>query len=169
MTDTPDQAENRGKDPANGRFVEGNGYGRPTAFKPEFLEQARKLFQLGATDHEVADFFEVDRRTLTNWRNTIPEFAEASAVGKAVADDRVEQSLYHKAIGYTYDSEKIFCDKGVVVRASTVEHVPPDTQAATFWLKNRRKELWRDTSQIDHSSSDGSMSPQPPVYQIADK
>ena len=33
--------------------------GRPTKFKPEFVEQARKLAQLGATDREVADFFDL--------------------------------------------------------------------------------------------------------------
>jgi hypothetical protein len=25
-----------------------------------------------------------------------------------------------------------------------VEHVPPDTVACIFWLKNRRSDLWRD-------------------------
>lgn len=31
--------------------------GRPTKFKPEFAEQARKLAALGATDREAAEFF----------------------------------------------------------------------------------------------------------------
>jgi hypothetical protein len=30
------------------------------------------------------------------------------------------------------------------VRVPCVEHVPPDTTACIFWLKNRRKDLWRD-------------------------
>lgn len=34
--------------------------GRPTLFKPEYIEQAKKLALLGATDKELADFFEVD-------------------------------------------------------------------------------------------------------------
>lgn len=33
--------------------------GRPTSFKPEYVEQARKLAFLGATDREVAEFFEM--------------------------------------------------------------------------------------------------------------
>ena len=36
--------------------------GRPSKFKPEYVEQARKLTQLGATDREVAEFFEVSER-----------------------------------------------------------------------------------------------------------
>lgn len=35
--------------------------GRPSSYKPEFARQAAKLAELGATDQEVADFFEVDR------------------------------------------------------------------------------------------------------------
>ena len=34
--------------------------GRPSKFKPEFIQQAEKLCKLGATDIEVADFFDVE-------------------------------------------------------------------------------------------------------------
>lgn len=37
---------------------EQRGPGRPTLFRPEYVEQARKLALLGATDREVADFFD---------------------------------------------------------------------------------------------------------------
>ena len=33
--------------------------GRPSKFKDEYVEQARKLAALGATDQEIADFFEL--------------------------------------------------------------------------------------------------------------
>jgi hypothetical protein len=32
--------------------------------------------------------------------------------------------------------------------------VPPDTTAAIFWLKNRRKNEWRDHHEHEHSGSD---------------
>ena len=31
------------------------------------------------------------------------------------------------------------------------EHVPPDTTAAIFWLKNRDPARWRDAWQVEHS------------------
>jgi hypothetical protein len=47
-------------------------------------------------------------------------------------------SPYNRANGYSYDAEKIFCDKnGKVTRVPYVEHVPPDVTACIFWLKNR--------------------------------
>ena len=68
--------------------------------------------------------------------------------GKEVADNRVERSLYNRAVGYTFDSEKVFQHQGEIVRAKTVEHVPPDTTAGIFWLKNRKPAEWRD--KIEH-------------------
>jgi hypothetical protein len=70
--------------------------------------------------------------------------------GKAEADDRVERSLYSRAVGYSFNSEKIFCNKdGEVTRVPYVEHVPPDVTACIFWLKNRDPAHWRDAWQLD--------------------
>jgi hypothetical protein len=33
------------------------------------------------------------------------------------------------------------------------EHVPPDTTAAIFWLKNRDPARWRDAWQLEHVTS----------------
>jgi DNA-binding transcriptional regulator YiaG len=122
--------------------------GRPSKFKEEYIEQARKLCELGLTDEELARYFEVHVATIYRWQASFPLFCEALKVGKAPADDRVERSLYHKAVGYTFDSEKIFNYQGEIVRAKSVEHVPPDTTAAIFWLKNRRKDEWRDRQEL---------------------
>lgn len=125
--------------------------GRPSKFKPEFVEQATKLAALGATDREIADFFDIDEATLYRWKHSQEAFCEALKVGKDKADDRVEQSLYRKAVGYSFDSEKLFCYEGVVTRAPVVEHVPPSDTAAIFWLKNRRKDQWRDKQEVEHT------------------
>jgi hypothetical protein len=73
-------------------------------------------------------------------------------IGKAEADKRVERSLYERANGYSYDAVKIFMPAGAKkpVYAPYVEHVPPDTTAAIFWLKNRDPAQWRDAWQLEH-------------------
>lgn len=40
-----------------------------------------------------------------------------------------------------------------VINARTVKHIPPDTTAQIFWLKNRRPDRWRDKQQIEHSGT----------------
>jgi hypothetical protein len=63
----------------------------------------------------------------------------------------MERSLYSRAVGYSFNSEKIFCNKdGEVTRVPIVEHVPPDVTAQIFWLKNRDPANWRDAWQLEH-------------------
>lgn len=112
-----------------------------------------KLAKLGATDREIADFFSVTETTLNRWKHTHPEFCASIKVGKEASDDRVEQSLYRKATGYSFAAEKIFQYEGNPVRVDYVEHVPPSDTAAIFWLKNRRKEVWRDKHEVEHSAT----------------
>lgn len=127
--------------------------GRPTAYKEEYATQAEKLSRLGATDQEIADFFEVDVRSVYRWKHDYDEFCQALKAGKEVADERVERSLYQKAIGYEQDEVKIFMPAGAEspVYAPYRAKVAPDTTAAIFWLKNRRSGTWRDKAEVEHT------------------
>jgi hypothetical protein len=123
--------------------------GRPTDYRPEYAEQAAKLCALGATDFELADFFEVNTATIYRWRNAHEEFCEAVSRGKEKLDERVKRSLYNRAVGYSYESEKVFQFQGEIVRTPITEHVPPDPGAAMNWLKNRQPDEWRDKQEIE--------------------
>lgn len=125
--------------------------GRPSEYRDDFAAQAEKLCALGATDLEVAEFFGIDVRTVYRWKHTHPEFCQALRVGKEALDDRVERSLYQRAVGYSFKSEKLFHFQGLVTRAETIEHVPPDPGAAMSWLKNRRGDKWRDKQEVEHN------------------
>jgi hypothetical protein len=123
--------------------------GRPPSYKPDYAIQATKLCKLGATDIDLADFFGVTVSTIHRWKIAYPIFCDALKVGKAVIDDQVERSLLNRALGYTYDAVKIFMPAGAddPVYAEYRQHVPPDTTACIFWLKNRRAQQWRDVHQ----------------------
>lgn len=131
--------------------------GRPSLYKKDFAKQAEKLCLLGATDQEIADFFEVDVRTIHNWKHKHDDFFHALKSGKEAADERVERSLYQRAVGYEHDEVKIFMPSGATepVYAPFRAKVAADTTAAIFWLKNRRSEEWRDKQQHEHTGKDG--------------
>jgi hypothetical protein len=129
--------------------------GRPSKFKPEFVAQATKLATLGATDREVAEFFEVSESTLNLWKHQHPEFSESLKVGKETADQRVEQSLYRRAVGYQHDDLHFSSYEGVVTATPYVKHYPPDTAAGIFWLKNRKPAEWRDRVTNEHTGEGG--------------
>lgn len=68
-------------------------------------------------------------------------------------DRQVEKSLLQRALGYSYEetSEK-YEDGELTERKVTKKHIPPDTTAQIFWLKNRKPEQWRDKPQSESAS-----------------
>ena len=124
---------------------------RPSKYKPEFAAQAAKLCALGATDAQLADFFEVAVSTVSLWKVEHKEFSEAIKVPKAEADERVEQSLFRRAMGYEHDEVDIKVVQGQIVKTDIRKYYPPDTTAAIFWLKNRKPGEWRDKQDVELS------------------
>lgn len=148
--------------------------GRPTEYKPEYCEQVMKLCKLGATDDQIAQFFEVEESTINNWKTAHPEFMESVRAGKIIADAEVANSFHKRAVGYKYDEvtyEKIDVKKDgmevdpdgdiedtkaeVYKRKVVTKEIPPDAGAALNWLKNRQKEIWRDKVETEISNKPG--------------
>lgn len=127
-----------------------SGPGRPTLYRDAYVDQVYRLALLGLTDKEIAEFFQVSIQTLYNWDEAHPEFLDARARGKAPADAQVAERLYKRALGYSHPAVKIFMPQGAPepVYADYEEHYPPDTQAATWWLKNRQPKKWKDRSEL---------------------
>ena len=86
--------------------------GRPPKYEKSMAKQAAKLCLLGATDADLADFFEVSVRTIERWQSQHAEFCRAVKVAKEEANDRVERSLYQKAVGFQREAVKIFMPAG---------------------------------------------------------
>jgi hypothetical protein len=128
--------------------------GRPTKYKPEYAELAFKYCLLGATDAELAKYFEVDERTINRWKQDYPEFCQSIKEGKEEADAKVANSLFKKATGYEQETFKVFQFQGDPVVVPFTEHIPPDTGAAMAWLKNRQPSKWRDKQDIDMTIKD---------------
>lgn len=118
--------------------------GRPPIYRKEFVEQARKLCLLGATDEAIANFFEVSLSCIDKWKVAHPEFLRALKEGKQVADSLVADKLFNRALGYKHKELKVFNNQGEILTFECEKEYPPDTTAAIFWLKNRQPQLWRD-------------------------
>lgn len=129
--------------------------GRPSKFDAVDLDQVRKVAQKGWTDLEMADFFEVAESTWYKWKVDFPDFSEALKEWKVHSNENVERALYERAIGYTHSEEKIFNNNGEPMVVKTTKHYPPDTGAATLWLKNRAPDEWKDKQEHAHSGEIG--------------
>lgn len=148
-----------------------NSIGRPAKYSPGYIKQARKLCTLGATDVDLADFFEVDVRTVQRWAARYPDFRRAIKVAKRAADENVIRSLYLRATGYAVIESKVFKLKdpetgGEYLGSIDVERrVPPDTVACIYWLNNRRRSEW--SNRVEHATDVESMAEL--FKQLADK
>lgn len=142
-----------------------NQGGRPTKYRSAFNKQAKMLCLLGGTDKQIAKFFEISEVTLNQWKKDYPGFLKSLSGGKIIADATVASALFKRAIGYRYtettfekvDTKKVLQEtseseiaKDVYKRKVVVKELPPDVGAATLWLKNRQREIWRD-KEFDYS------------------
>lgn len=128
---------------------------RLTEYREEYAEQAAKLCKLGATDADLAMFFEVAPSAIYRWKLNFPEFKDAIQRSKDEVDATVEQSLYRRATGYSHSAVKIMQYEGGAVEVPYVEHYAPDPASMIFWLKNRQPERWRDKVEHEHSGNIG--------------
>jgi len=132
-----------------------NKVGRPSAYDPKYVAQARKICMLlGATDEQLAEVFDVSVTTINNWKREHPEFLASVKEGKISADAEVAVSLHHRAIGYSHPEVDIKVIEGQIVQTVITKHYPPDTGAAMAWLKNRQPKIWRDRQEVKIDATD---------------
>lgn len=125
------------------------GPGRDSKYQAEFADQARKLCLLGATDAELADFFDVSETTINNWKQQHPAFLESIRAGKIKADAEVAESLYKRATGHHIQAERLMKkDDGSFEAVRFNQYLPGDPSAAYKWLLNRRRENWTDSHAV---------------------
>ena len=143
--------------------------GRPTEYRREYEDQATKLCLLGATDKQLADFFEVSEQTVNSWKKKYPQFLESLRAGKRIADAEVAHSLFNRARGAQYTTNQAFKVRRVeyaengkkTLETEEVVSVPvevseaPDTTACSLWLRNRAPSDWRDKVDMEHTGKDG--------------
>lgn len=141
--------------PKKNKNAVGNKGGRPSLYKDEYADLAYKYCLLGATDEELAVFFEVDEATINRWKKDKIEFCESIKRGKNIADGNVADRLYQRAMGFEHPDEEIKVVSQGPGMGSAIERVavtkvyPPDTTAAIFWLKNRQSKKWREKSEVE--------------------
>lgn len=124
------------------------GTGRPAQYARVDLAVVRKCADTGMTMSQLAAALSVDRATITRWLDEEAEFRATVDAGKAIADGRVEASLYARAVGYDAEDSYIFQHRGEAVTVPTVKHYPPEPRSQEFWLKNRAPETWREKQEM---------------------
>jgi hypothetical protein len=114
--------------------------GRPSLYDPAYCDAVVEHMADGSSLTSFAASVSVSRRTINEWMDAHPEFSQACARAKALCATWWEK------------------------QGRTIAVAGGGPGAATmvmFGMKNMGAEDWKDASQIDHRSSDGSMTPGP--------
>ncbi|MDT4330858.1 helix-turn-helix domain-containing protein [Methylomonas sp. MED-D] len=139
--------------------------GRPRGYRPQYVQLAHNYTLLGATEGQLAEFFNVSAATVKSWTKHRPEFADAIKRGKILADAEVANGLFRRGTGYPYTevtTREIKNPAGEVTSVEVVtvtSEIPPDTEACIFWLTNRQPDKWRNRLEIEHADKRESSTP----------
>lgn len=123
-----------------------------TRYGMTLVDLLQQFAKAGMTLPEMAEALEVTEPTLNRWIAEIPAVKEALRKGREIADAKVAASLYRRAVGgFEQIERKIVrnAEGEIVGQTETIRVLPPDPGAISFWLKNRRPDLWRDKVEHD--------------------
>lgn len=112
--------------------------GRPTKYDPKYCEAVIEFMKEGASLTSFAASIGVARSSLNVWMDEYPEFSDAVKIGKANCAVWWENLARQNAITGNGNAT-----------------------LTIFGLKNMAPDEWHDRKEIDHTSSDGSMSAKP--------
>ncbi len=120
--------------------------GRPSKLREEFLCKIPELIRAGASQNQIAAIFGVDQSVVSRWIKNNPKFYITWNYEKALADGKIEDAVYRRALGVTTRETRTKEDSDGNVETVHIEREhAPDVEAAKFWLSNRRPESWKVT------------------------
>lgn len=136
---------------------------------PEGLTLLNGWARDGLTDEQIAKNMQISTSTYYDYKKKHDEISEALKKGKEIVDYEVESSLLKKCFGYNATVKKNmkvkrveYNDEGYksneyeeIIEVYDEVHVPADTTAQIFWLKNRRPEKWREKQESINNNDDG--------------
>ena len=142
------------KTPLKKKVTEKKKPGQKGKYKPEYSTQVFELAKQGFTEKEIAEIFSVTQTTITTWKKKFPVFLASLKGGRKIADQKVVESLYQRATGYSHPEVHITNYKGNITKTNIIKHYPPDPTSMIFWLKNRKPDEWRDKQERVHEIGD---------------
>lgn len=129
--------------------------------KKVFKAICEQYQQTGGSLHEICKANNVSVRSFNYWTHKYAELAELykktkqeiiDADNPEIMVEAVENSLFKKAIGYTFDEvtfQEVMGKDGQIRKVKKIvkKHVPASDTAMIFYLKNQAPEKWNKENQ----------------------
>lgn len=122
--------------------------------KPDNLIKLEEWAKEGLTIAQLADHkIGVNERTLRKWMVDYPPIGQAIKKGRIFCVEEVENALFKAATGYEVTEEQTETTTmpngdTITRKRITIKHIPPNTGAAIFYLKNRAPDRWKSDTAL---------------------
>ena len=103
----------------------------------------------GLIDEQIAKNMGIAYSTFKDWKKRFPDLSDVLKRSKEVVDREVENALFESAKGFVYEEETV-TNTGEVVTIK--KYSKPNVTAQIFWLKNRKRNEWRDKQEIEQTT-----------------
>lgn len=120
----------------------------------------------GLTDKDIAEKkIGISERTFCRWKSDNPSIVASLKEGRAPVDTEVEGAMVKSALGHKTTVRKPMKLKttrrkdGMEITEEHIEYVdeeiyiPPQVVAQIFWLKNRKKDYWKDKPESENNEA----------------
>ena len=123
---------------------------------PDNLLRIQGWRRLGYTEEQIAEKLGMPVHTFSRSKKdpiVADDLLAALSQSLDVSNFTVANSMYKRANGYDYEEvkEKYDGQGNLLSREVQIKHVPPDTGAQVFWLKNRDPDHWQDKRTVDNT------------------
>ena len=121
----------------------------------------------GLIDSQIAHNMNVSYTTFKDYKKKYPSILAALKKSKEIVDYEVENSLLQRCFGYNAKVKKHIKVKKTeykegmkvkeyeeIVEVDDEVHIPADTLAQIYWLKNRQVKKWRDKPEGESGNED---------------
>ncbi len=115
-----------------------------------YIDHIAKWRATGASNKQIADKLGISLSSLKNYKKEYAELDNALSYGKSNLNLDIAKTVADMALGYTYETEELVRvkkdGKYKTVAVKVQKYVPPNLEAAKYFLKNRTKN-WNDNPQ----------------------
>ena len=102
---------------------------------------------MALTEDQISHNIGISRTTLYNWKTKNIDILNALKKRKRSCRHRSRERFIQKSGGYDYEETTI--EKGIETKRIT-KHMPGDTTAMIYWLKNRKPQQWRERRELEN-------------------
>jgi len=114
-------------------------HGRPLLLDSINIEKMCKLLELGATDLQISIALEIGVKSVYEYKKHA-RFLQSVTYAENMAKSIVKRGLFKRAIGYSHEETKVFCNKwGDITTHKVIKHYPPEVNAINLWMRNKDK------------------------------